>query len=309
MKSFLASKEYIERHGGIMISTSVDKNRSFLWKCNNGHENKSSEQLTRRKNWCKKCGIEQTRLKAVDRINKNGFKLISFDGIYCLFVCTNGHAQKMTTSHVIEGNKCSVCHRNNQKNGLRRLSIDEVKTRISKHGFEFIDSVYKSLNFEHQIKCENGHITKRKLRHLIDGVVGCSDCNNSFRSEKIFRNLIETTFKKPFPKSRPEWLVNPENGYRLELDCFNKELGIAFEYDGHFHFEIRKGLNNDLQRTRKLDLIKDRLCHDNGIKLIRVPHYMKKEKIIKIIREVDAGIQCPAEVKQARAEARTKVVK
>lgn len=28
-----------------------------------------------------------------------------------------------------------------------------------------------------------------------------------------------------------------------------------------------------------------------------------------IIREIDAGIQCPAEVKQARAEARTKVVK
>lgn len=289
MNSFQKAKKYIESRGGKMISSSAKYNENFAWICQNNHENFSSRQIVRRKSWCKKCIVQNTRNRAIEKLNENKSTLISFDGIKCIFVCEKGHKQTMTTSHVIEGNKCGICHKEKIKKGFHKLSIKEIKNRIKIYGFEFIDKEYKSLNFEHLIKCKNNHITKRKLKHLINGIVGCYECNNFFRSEKNFREIVEKHFNKPFPKCRPEWLINPETGYKLELDCYNESLKLAFEYDGQFHFEVRKGLNNDLEKTKKLDLIKKNLCEKNGIKLIRIPYFMKKNQIEEIIlKEVNS---------------------
>jgi hypothetical protein len=129
----------------------------------------------------------------------------------------------------------------------------------------------------------------------------------------------------PFPKCRPEWLINPETGYRLELDCYNKELGIAFEYDGHFHFEIRKGLNNNLERTKKLDRLKEDICLRNNVKLIRIPYFLKdkefynkileglhmcyQENYYMVIRAMEKGEELSPELKSERQAARDRIVK
>ena len=43
-------------------------------------------------------------------------------------------------------------------------------------------------------------------------------------SEKICRKYFEYLFNKPFNRIRPSWLSE------LELDGYNEELNIAFEY-------------------------------------------------------------------------------
>jgi len=94
------------------------------------------------------------------------------------------------------------------------------------------------------------------------------------------RRVLENIFKRPFNKSRPDFLNNPVTGgnFNLELDCYNEELGIAVEYHGiqhtkytpYFHKNYEAFLN---QKYR--DDMKRRICKERGIYLIEVYHDVK----------------------------------
>jgi len=283
MNLFEKVKEYIESRGGKMISSSAKYKENFHWICNNNHNNFSCMQMLKRKSWCKDCVKEKTKNDVIDRLNALSYKLVSYSSQKCIYICNFGHEHSSTASHIVNGNQCGICFKNNKRKAYNKLAKKEVEDRLKKYGFIFLDEEYKSLNTKHKLQCKNDHIFKKELVHLIHGVVGCPECNNYFASERNFRKLIENIIKKPFPKKRPNWLINPKTGYKLELDCYNEELKIAFEYDGHFHFEIRKGLNNNLEKTKELDFIKNKLCEQNGIKLIRIPYFLKEDQIKNIV--------------------------
>ena len=91
-------------------------------------------------------------------------------------------------------------------------------------------------------------------------------------SEAYTRQIFEHAFDVEFKKMRPRWLGG------LELDGYNSELRMAFEYDGEQHVvfpnwfhkkeeEFIKGQENDRE--------KDRLCLENDVKLYRIPHWVK----------------------------------
>lgn len=100
---------------------------------------------------------------------------------------------------------------------------------------------------------------------------------NDSKGEIECRRVMETTFKRPFNKIRPNFLRNV-NGQNLELDIYNDELKIAVEYNGRQHYEYipyfhrtRESFNNQKQR----DFIKRLLCEKHGIFLIEVPYNVK----------------------------------
>lgn len=100
--------------------------------------------------------------------------------------------------------------------------------------------------------------------------------------EKICRNFLENTFKKPFPKCRPDWLKNPVTANNLELDCFSSELNLAVEYNGRQHYEFVPKFHktkNDLYNQKYRDDIKKRLCYKNGVDLIIVSYKIPHENI------------------------------
>jgi len=105
------------------------------------------------------------------------------------------------------------------------------------------------------------------------------------------RRVLEKIFKKPFNKARPNFLRNEINGgHNLELDCFNEELSLALEYDGQAHFKyipfFHKNKEHFLNQQYR-DELKNRMCKDNGIYLIRVPYTVKIEDIeTYIIKEI-----------------------
>ena len=77
---------------------------------------------------------------------------------------------------------------------------------------------------------------------------------------------------------------NPVTGgnFNLELDCYNQDLNIACEYNGAQHYKYIPYFHKNKEafyNQRYRDELKRRICKDNGIILIEVPHTVKTENI------------------------------
>lgn len=97
-----------------------------------------------------------------------------------------------------------------------------------------------------------------------------------WKSEQETRKIFELILKADFKKSRPDWLKSPKGG-RLELDGYNKELKLAFEYQGEYHY-IDLPIHHQqrtLKEVQKNDECKLKLCRKYGIDLIQVPYWEK----------------------------------
>ena len=88
------------------------------------------------------------------------------------------------------------------------------------------------------------------------------------------RECLQTKTGFKFVRVRPDFLKNPSTGSNLELDGFCEELNMAFEYDGeqHFHSFKHLGGHSRLQKTKDYDKMKNYMCRNNGIKLLRVSY-------------------------------------
>ena len=112
---------------------------------------------------------------------------------------------------------------------------------------------------------------------------GCPYCKN--KTEEKCRKIFEEIFKVEFYKIRPKWLVNPKTNNLLELDGYNERLSLAFEYDGKFHYERHpKGDEKSFEDQRDRDLVKNSLCKQNGVTLIRIP-YTENNNLDNFIKE------------------------
>ena len=106
------------------------------------------------------------------------------------------------------------------------------------------------------------------------------------RGERICCQTMEQIYGVPFKSLRPDWLINPETGEKLELDCYNEELKIAVEYNGEQHYTWPNFTNQTYQQfinQVRRDELKVKLCDRNGIYLIVVPHNVSLDKIPEFI--------------------------
>ncbi len=105
------------------------------------------------------------------------------------------------------------------------------------------------------------------------------------RGEIKCRKVLEKYFNKEFHCYRPDWLNY--NGYNLELDLFNPELGLACEYHGIQHYIypsrfIKKKANFIAQLRR--DLYKLSVCKKMGIYVLVVPYVLPCREIKQYIK-------------------------
>ncbi len=108
------------------------------------------------------------------------------------------------------------------------------------------------------------------------------------RKEDVCRLVFEGIFSKPFPTKRPSFLKNPDTGRNLELDGFNEDLMLAFEYDGELHYNFPNTFHKtieDFQRQVKRDQFKNRKCKKEGVTLIRIPYTVDKKDIDSYIKK------------------------
>lgn len=104
--------------------------------------------------------------------------------------------------------------------------------------------------------------------------------------EGRIRNILRKIFNRPFPSIRPDWLKNPETGRNLEIDCYDDDIqtnfgkGLAIEVDGAQHFQMTSYFHNspkDFINQVKRDRLKDKICNERGVLLVRVPYFVMKE--------------------------------
>lgn len=106
------------------------------------------------------------------------------------------------------------------------------------------------------------------------------------RGERVCCQTMERIYGLPFISIRPDWLKNPETGYNLELDCYNDDLKLAVEYNGIQHYEWPNFTNQTydqfMSQVRR-DQFKSKVCNENGVYLITVPHKVNYSDIPKYI--------------------------
>ena len=170
-----------------------------------------------------------------------------------------------------------------------RKNFEEAKLEIEKYNFKLIDIQYEKHNKRafYKIQCSQLHICIKSMSDIKRGD-RCPECISYYKSERICKKYMEYLFDVPFNKIRFDWLINNE-GNRMELDGYNDSLKLGFEYDGMQHFEFVKRFHKTEEFFRKRqqdDLIKNNLCKQHNIMLIRVPYTVKFDKMLDYIKQL-----------------------
>jgi len=137
--------------------------------------------------------------------------------------------------------------------------------------------------------CKNEHSWEARISNRTSiNKTSCPKCFE-FKREKEVRQIFEKFFNLKFPKVRPVWLINPKTNKNLELDGYNENLKLAFEYDGEYHYLPKMGDLSQLKIQQERDSIKDNLCINNKVILIRIPYTIKnlEQYIIKTLKKKD----------------------
>lgn len=206
-------------------------------------------------------------------IEKNDYKVISDyykNNLQKLILqCPENHIFPMSFKMFNKGHRCSYCA------NKRQYNIDEVRGFFEEKGYKLLSKEYNGNKSHLEVigpddKVYETTLFSFKVAGIIPHLKG-----NLFKNEEETRYIFEQLYNKPFPKTKPDWLLNPKSGRLLELDGYNEDLKIAFEYDGRQHFQDETFLKEGIGIRYERDLIKQKLCKDNNVTLIKIPFYIK----------------------------------
>lgn len=181
-------------------------------------------------------------------------------GTWCPFPCC-------TSSRLCEDDNCETCF------NASFASSDKAKYWSIKNDCRPRDMFLNS-NFKRWFTCENGHDFDIALNSIKRGR-WCSMCK-IWKNREECLEIIERITGKIFIECRLRILDT------LQLDGYNEELMLAFEYNGEQHYEyIPFFHNNDIRRFKKQqerDLRKIELCKNNNIFLIIIPYWIEDKE-------------------------------
>ena len=153
---------------------------------------------------------------------------------------------------------------------------------------------------EFRLKFPDTLKTMRQNKLWLDILIPLEKYKRAFTSvgECTLKNFLERLFKVKFTKSYLKGLENKQ-GYQLELDGYNKKLGLAFEHNGDHH---------KLERVKINDRTKKRFCSTNNIKLLVTrdlsSFYGKEVDMVKYIKTSleKIGIKVPEKIKKIKVK-------
>ena len=186
----------------------------------------------------------------------------------------------------------SLC-KNQIKKDKDSISLQREKTNLEKYGTK---SVAQVPEFKEKIKKTNlekygvenpqqNNEIKKKTKETLLKKYGITCGFQKCKKYNVSKGELELY---DFIKSiKPTAIHNDrKNIFPLELDIFLEENNIGIEYDGEYW--------HNLPKMKKRDYIKNKICKEKGIKLIRVKEKdwkNNKEKVKKNLMEEINGFK------------------
>lgn len=265
-------KEFAISKSGECLSTEyVNMKTKLKWKCRGGHEWVATFDSVKRGTWCPTCAglmkytIEECKEFAISK----GGECLSNEYINnqtkMKWKCSEGHEWDVMFGHIKHGSWCPECARVSKK-----LGIEECKEYAISKGGECLSTVYVNTRTKMKWRCAEGHEWNATFSHIKSGGQWCPKCATNNMSENLCRDIFEKYLLEKFPNVRPKFLDG------LELDGYNEELNIAFEYNGIQHYEYIPYFHRNgpeaFEKQKDRDLKKYKICRDRNIKLIIIPY-------------------------------------
>jgi hypothetical protein len=194
-----------------------------------------------------------------------------------LWKCSNGHQWEQPLDTVLSKRSwCKDCA------GQTPRTLDELRTVAESRGGKLLSSIYINVDATYDFQCSLGHEFSNSFKHVVGRGQWCPTCNKGSKSEEICRTTFEQLFGKQFKKVRPKWLRN-SRGRQMEIDGYNHELRIGFEYQGIQHFS-KQFFGTSLEQRILDDQLKAKLCEENGISLFIIDYRMEYQDFPEAIR-------------------------
>jgi len=196
----------------------------------------------------------------------------------------------ITPNRHLQGHGCISCGLQRAKDKNQKIVEERAKTieadiisihndRINCDKLIYKGNKIKSL-FGCNVNEEHGYWSAT-TNDILSGC-GCPKCNSSKGEVKISDTLkslgIKFVQQKTFKECR---FKNP-----LKFDFYIPKYNMCIEYDGRQHFEpidLFEG-EEGFVKTQKRDVIKNKFCQENGIRLLRIP-CTEKDNIEQILIE------------------------
>jgi hypothetical protein len=246
------------------------------WECNKGHRWKAIfGSIKNMQTWCPYCSkqisytLDDCQKIASDRNGRCLSLEYKNNKTKMEWECSEGHRWKANLMNVIHNNSwCPVCY------GCQRKNLEYCKDIAKSKNGKCLSIVYKNAQTRMEWICSEGHKWETCLSSIKNKDTWCPYCSKKKTEQKV-REIFESILGKSFPTTRPNFLKNPKTGRNLELDGYCEELGMAFEYDGEQHFKEMDYMGSSLKDIKARDKLKDKLCEEANIILIRVPYWVK----------------------------------
>ncbi len=187
--------------------------------------------------------------------------------------CSNNHTPWTTTFDSIHrGSWCPHCAHN------RPICLNDIAKHGKQKGFTLLSKTYIRCSDKLKWRCSDGHIFYKCWNTIRCGQC-CPICYIGTNESKC-RFIFEQSFKVPFPQTRKVL------GNHYQLDGYNDDLKIAFEYQGEQHYKpawYHKKNMSSFHKLQKIDQEKIKLCLSKGIICIEIPHWeAKNDEQLKI---------------------------
>lgn len=266
-------KKYFENFNYKLITSEYNSCDEYLdVQCPNGHDYKTTFSNFKSGYRCKECaGVLKLSYSAVVKsINNAGYKLLTpkreFKNVntHVKIQCNNGHIYSTKLAVFNRGYRCPYCSK-------KKVDIDMAREYIEGNGYELLSENYIDNRQKLDIKCNNGHVFQMSYNKFKDSNCRCTICTSSSGEQTIFKilkdNNIDFVHQHRFDDCKYD--------KHLPFDFYIPSINLCIEYDGIQHFEAVDffGGEEDLEKTKLYDSIKNKFCHDKGIRLIRIPYY------------------------------------
>lgn len=218
--------------------------------------------------------------------------IVESSDIKCEIICyKHGAFYQTPYKHAFRKQGCPVCGRERLKRRLTQEQALAKCRRIWGATYLYNNFIYITASKKSSVTCKKhgdwlvsfaNHANNKKPR-------GCPSCRVSTGNNKIARVLdtYQINYVKEYTFEDCTGKIYRGRKYKLPFDFYLPDYKCCIEFDGIYHFTARQRqaikwktanyVDKSYTNLHRNDLLKNKYCRTNDIKLIRIPYFKFNE--------------------------------